>query len=342
MDRIALRYIRGETLESVHRASVAVADSKGRRVAQFGDPRLVTFLRSSAKPLQLVPLIESGAADRFGFTEAELAIMAGSHSGEEEHVATVQGILDRAGIAPEALRCGRHAPFDAAAAERVGSAYTTLHHNCSGKHAAMLALCKDQGWDPDSYLQPGHPLQQAIRRVIGQECGLPDSSLETATDGCGVVTFAVPLARAARSYARLAEPSLVAGKRGVALRRVRDAMMKHPRLVAGTHRIDTDLMQLKPGTIVVKGGAEACYALGLPGKGWGLAAKIEDGNPRGMPMLLVTALEQLGFLDARDLRALERHWNEPIRNVAGNPVGRVECSMRLRLAAPRRVTTVAR
>lgn len=331
MDPIALRYIRGDTVESVHRASIAVADADGRRVAGFGDESLVTFLRSSAKPFQLVPLVESGAADRFGFSEADLAIMAGSHSGEPIHVRTVQGILERIGVGPEALKCGRHAPYDAAEAERIGSGFTTLHHNCSGKHASMLAVCKDRGWDLETYLEARHPLQRTIGKIVAEECGLPLSRVARAIDGCGIVTFAVPLRSGARAYARLGSGG--SGARDAALLRIRDAMMRHPELVAGTGRIDTDLMASRPGDLLVKGGAEACYAAAAPREGWGLLAKIEDGSPRGMPVLLIRALEQLGVLGSKQLKALERHWKAPLRNVAGRAVGHVDCTLRL---GPRR------
>ena len=340
MDPVAVRFIRGDTVESVHRVSVAVADAGGRIVGSFGNPRLVTFLRSSAKPMQLVPLVESGAADRFAFTPKELAIMAGSHGGEPDHVETVRGILAKIGLGAEALQCGRHAPYHQPSAERLGAAFTALHHNCSGKHSGMLALAVHNGWDTTSYLSVDNPTQDAILRAVAKECGLAAAKIPIGVDGCGVPSFGVPLKAGARAFARLASAETVGGRRGVALRRIRDAMLAHPDMVAGLDRLDTDLMRALPGRIVVKAGAEACYGAALVGRGLGLCLKVEDGASRAVGPALVQVLGQLDAITPSQKDAVKKHWAEPIRNVAGRLVGRVECDFELR--KPRRmVSTVA-
>ncbi|MBI2077801.1 MAG: asparaginase [Euryarchaeota archaeon] len=334
MDPVAVRFVRGETVESVHRVSVAVADARGRLAGSFGDPRLVTFLRSSAKPMQLVPLVESGAADRFAFTPKELAIIAGSHGGEPDHIETVRGILAKIGLGEDSLQCGRHAPYHKESAERVGNGFTSLHHNCSGKHSGMLALAVHMGWDPRSYLAAEGPVQQAILKVVAKECGLAPDRIPIGLDGCGVSSFGVPLKAGARAFARLANPETIQGRRGVALRRIRDAMLAHPEMVAGTDRLDTDLMRRLAGRIVVKAGAEACYGAALVGRGLGVCLKVEDGGSRAVGPALVRVLEELGAISAPEKNSLRRHWGEPLQNVAGRVVGRVECDFRLRI--PRR------
>lgn len=336
MDHIAVKVIRGDTVESVHRASIAVVDAKGKLVASFGRPGLVSFMRSSAKPMQAVPLVESGAADRFGFGDKELAIANGSHNGEETHTTLVESMLSRIGVGPEALRCGRHAPMGKDAAAAIGEKYSSLHHNCSGKHAGMLAVCVHNGWDLPTYQAPDHPLQQAILKVVSQETGIAADRIPTAIDGCGVPTFAVPIRVAARVYARLVDPSSVQGARRETLLRIRDAMRKEPAFVAGAGRLDTDLMRAANGNLIVKAGAEAYFCAGLVKERLGIAIKIEDGAMRAMPAALVGTLRELGVVDKRFLAATKDQWDEPVRNVVGRVVGRYESVIKLRRNATRR------
>ena len=336
MDNIAVQAIRGDIVESVHRASIAVVDAKGRLVASFGKPGLVSFMRSSAKPMQAVPLIESGAADRFGFGPKELAIADGSHNGEPVHTELVESMLSRIGVGPEALRCGRHAPMGKDAAANVGETYTSVHHNCSGKHTGMLAVCVHNGWDLPSYQAPDHPLQQAILKVVAQETGVPADRIPIAVDGCGVPTFAIPVRAAARSYARLVDPSHIKGTRRETLTRIRDAMRFEPGYVAGTDRLDTDLMKASKGNLIVKAGAEAYFCAGLVKEALGIAIKVEDGNMRAMPAAMVGTLRELGVADDAFLEATKNQWDEPIKNVVGRVVGRFESTITLkrRLARP--------
>jgi L-asparaginase II len=269
--------------------------------------------------MQALVALESGAADRFGFSSEDIAIIASSHSGAEEHTERVSSILERAGLDASALQCGRHPPFDEAAAQRLGDGYTALNHNCSGKHAGMLATCVHMGWDTTRYLRPEHPLQQRILADVRAETGVPDAALTTATDGCGVPTFAMPLRHAARAFARLSEGPSVSGPRGESLGRIRDAMLAHPRLVAGRDRIDTRIMTALKGRVWVKAGAEAFYAAGTLKGPHGIALKIEDGGPRAVGPTLTRILEILGEEPA-SLAATAR---EAIRNHAGDVVGEI-------------------
>lgn len=340
MEPIAVEVLRGDTVESVHRASVAVADARGRRVAWFGNPRLVTFLRSTAKPFQSLAVLETGAADRFGFSSEELAIVTASHNGEDRHVKMVQGILERIRLGPEALQCGPHPPYGKRAAETVGASFTALHNNCSGKHAGMLAVCQHQGWDTRTYLDPSHPLQQSIRQIVADETRLPSEDLLAAIDGCSAPTYAVPLGNAARVFARFTTGTATTRKRREAFERIREALVRHPDLVAGEDRVDTRFMRALGGDVWVKAGGEAIYAMGVKSLGVGIAVKIEDGAGRAVPLLLFRILEELGVLDGPPRAALEPWVNEAHKNWAGRTVGRFQCNLRLR--RPRLPAAVAK
>lgn len=316
----------------MHRASLALVDAEGRLVASYGDPRLETFARSSIKPWQTLAMLETGAADHFAFGERELAIITSSHSGEPMHVQLVQAILDRTRLSEPDLRCGAHPPFYKPEAERLGKNFSQLHNNCSGKHAGMLAACVHKEWDRPTYQSPGHPLQQRIRELVGFDTGVGTEALELGIDGCGVPTFHLPLKSLARAWARVADPDEPRGDRARHLRRVRAAMLGHPDLVAGTGRLDTDFMLAFPGRLIVKAGGEACYGGALLEPALGFALKIEDGHARAVGPLLMRLLEELKVAGPSEKEALAPHWNEPVKNVAGRVVGRIECDLHLRFS----------
>jgi L-asparaginase II len=328
-----VRVLRGEVVESVHRASAAVVDAEGRLVASFGNPDLVTFARSTLKPVQALPFVESGAADSFGFGSEELAMAASSHNGEAQHVELVHRMLQRIGLGVDALQCGAHPPYHAESARALGNAYTALHNNCSGKHAGMLAVCVHEGWDVDTYLDPDHPLQRRILGNVSQETGLIESRLASAMDGCSAPNYALPLRELARSFARLMSAERLGGQRAASLSRIRDAMTAHPFLVGGTGRTDTRFMQAFPGRVWAKAGGEACYGIGLLVTGLGVALKIEDGATRAVPPLLHAILREFGVADEAGAAALRDLVEGPLWNVAGHPVGRLETEVRLARAA---------
>jgi L-asparaginase II len=281
---------RGEQVESRHRGTVAVVAPSGELVARAGDPEAAIFLRSTAKPFQLAPFVASGRFDEYGLGADALAIMAASHSGEDRHVRTVQAILRAAGIPTSALACGTHTPYDTETARRLirdGEPPTPLRHNCSGKHAGMLLFAKASGWPLEGYWQPDHPVQRLALETVSALTDHPVERIITETDGCGVVTFGLPLRGLATAYARLADPSAVADRPlRDALVRIRDAMMQYPELVAGERRrVDTALMRSLPGVAVSKGGAEGVQAVGLlagatgrDSEPMGVALAIEDGD----------------------------------------------------------------
>ena len=338
---------RGDRVESVHRGSIAVVAPDGSPVASAGDPDQFVYLRSSAKPFQLAPFVASGRFDEYELGTEALAIMAASHSGEDRHVRLVQEILRRAGLTSGVLQNQVHAPYDTETAHRLirdGEKPTALRGNCSGKHAAMVLFAKAAGWPIDSYWHPGHPVQRMALETVSALSDIPVEHIATATDGCGVVTFGMPLGGLALAFARLADPTAVADPPlRSALTRIRDAMMAHPQLVAGDRRrVDTALMRAYPQRIVSKGGAEGVLALGLPagalpskapfGDGpMGIAAVIEDGNlaRRAGDATSVAVLRQLGLASDPLPGSLAEFASPAILDPRGERAGSVRAAFRL-------------
>jgi L-asparaginase II len=335
--RLLVEVTRGDRVESRHRGSIAVVSASGELVWSFGDPDEFAFIRSSAKPFQLAPFVASGRFDAYNFPNPSesLAIMAASHSGEDRHVRTVQAILRAGGLTREVLACGVHAPFDVETAQRLirdGEPLTPLRHNCSGKHAAMALHAKAAGWPIDTYWQPDHPIQQLSLDTVALMSGIARSEIATATDGCGVVSFGMPLRGLALAFARLADPSGIedAALRG-AFERIRDAMMAHPELVGGDRRrFDTELMRARPGALVSKAGAEGIRAVAVLREGaakapFGLGLKIEDGDlaRRAGDVATSAALTRLGALDADALGRMGPLAAPRITDPRGEVVGEV-------------------
>jgi L-asparaginase II len=321
---------RGGRVESEHRGALAVVDATGQLIAHVGDVNLVSYLRSSAKPFQLLPLVESGGADRFGFTAAELAVIAGSHSGEPRHIEAVQSILNKIGLSEDALQCGIHVPFntDAAKALRAaGREPTVLHNNCSGKHSGMLAQAIDRGLSTHDYLDPQHPVQITIRQRFAELAGITFDQIGVGVDGCSAPCFALSLKAAALAFARLTDA------RDNGLSRVARVMMDYPEMVSGEGRLDTDLMRAVPGRVISKGGAEGYHGMGVirpDGSAWGIAIKIGDGEgKRGGHPVVIEVLRQLGVLDETALAALKSYHTWKITNHRGLEVGEVKANFRL-------------
>ncbi|MEZ0396696.1 MAG: asparaginase [Anaerolineales bacterium] len=316
---------RGSTVESVHYGAVAVVDSGGRLLASYGDPKTVTYLRSSAKPLQALPFLERGGDQSFHLTSREIAILCGSHDGTDEHVAVVRGIQTKVGVQESDLLCGTHYPHHLPTAEAMkarGEKPTPNQHNCSGKHTGMLAHARMRGLPISDYINPEHPVQQAILEVFAQMCALKVEEVGIGIDGCSAPNFAVPLFNAALAFARLCDPDGLSTERATACRRITQAMIANPTMVAGAERFDTRLMQTCAGRIVAKGGAEGFMliglmrgALGVDSPGIGIAVKISDGDlashggvldPNVRPRFSVSleVLRQMGYLGEKELEAL--------------------------------------
>ena len=328
--KIIAKVFRGETVESVHRGHVVAIDGDGNTVFAYGDPKTVTFTRSAAKPFQAIPLLTSGAADEFGFSEEEIALACASHSGESRHVRIAQLMIERIGLTEAHLRCGAHLPFyekEAERMQRAGEYPSQFHNNCSGKHAGMLAVAKHIGADLTTYDQLENPVQQEILKTVAALTGVPATKIKTAIDGCAAPNFAMPITAMAHGILNLVAPpnGLDAGLNN-ACGRVVSAMTKFPELIGGSERLDTMLIQAAQGQIISKVGAEGVWLCGVlpsekfPG-GLGIALKIEDGDDRrARPVIAVEILRRIGILKDHDLPEISPM---PIRNRRGDVVGSV-------------------
>lgn len=321
--QVAVR--RGGRVESVHTVHAVVVDENGAIVARVGDVDLDVFLRSAAKPFQAVPLVEDGVVEALGLTEEELAVACASHNAEPGHLTTVRSILSKADVPEDALACGPHLPMLFEEAGRLllaGNRPTSIHNNCSGKHAGMLALSAHHGWPLEGYQLAGHPVQDRMLREISLWTGLLESNIPTGVDGCGVLSFSIPLEALARGIARfVATPGS-----GDPADRIVTAMVRNPWMVAGTERLCTDLMARAEGRILAKTGAEGVYVAGIPAKGLGVALKIEDGNRRASEPALLRLLEEVGILDAEDMEALDTFARPRLTNTQDDEVGDIQAT----------------
>jgi L-asparaginase II len=321
---------RGGITESVHHGVVVAVDASGAIVASAGDPEQVVFFRSSAKPFQAIPVIESGAADAFGFTPAELALCCASHEGSPAHQAQVKAMLAKLGLTPDALQCGCPLTGDEAEAARITLGLverTPLQCDCSGKHAGMLATIVHEGLSLDDYLDPQHPLQQRILGIMSKVMRVPVDEIVLGTDGCSLPTFAAPARAFATAYAALAAPETVPAGAGrehaAALNRLREAMTAYPVNVSGEGNLVATIMEVSEGRIAAKTGAEGLICLAIPERELGIAIRVADGTFRTHPVVVASTLKQLDILDeAQRQEILNRHSPE-LRNHKGRLVGEV-------------------
>lgn len=337
---------RGSITESRHRGHVIAVDGDGQIVAQLGAPETLTYLRSSAKPFQAVPLVRSGAAARFNFDEREIAVACGSHSGEPVHVETVAGMLRKIGLNESALKCGTHEPFSSEETKRLrerNEQPNVLQNNCSGKHAGMLALALHMGAPTETYDQPDNPVQLEIGRVVEQFSGVPLEDIAVGIDGCGVPVFGVTVRAMALMYARLVAPTEEWDKQMRATcERIVKSMTAYPEMVGGTtERLDTEMMRATGSALISKVGAEGVYTVGvLPSAAWprglGLALKIEDGEDRrSRPTVVIESLRQLGVLSGDAYEAVKPYSSFAVRNHRGEEVGEVRAAFELKLIGTR-------
>ena len=332
---------RGSITESWHRGHVIAIEPDGNVVAHLGAPQTtITFLRSSAKPFQALPLLVSGAADRFGFTDREVALACASHNGEPIHTELAASMLEKIGLGPEALKCGVHEPYGVEAARALrerGEAPNALHNNCSGKHAGMLALALHLGAPIETYNRPEHPVQLAIGKAVAQFTGVPIEDMAVAVDGCAVPVFGMTLKAMAFAYVRLVSPPVSFDEpTRRACERIVRVMSTYPELIGGTSdRLDTEIMRAAPGRLVSKVGAEGVYTAGIKPceefpRGLGLALKIEDGDDRrARPTVVVETLRQLGVLKDESLEAVARYAFFPVLNRPGDIVGEIRAKFEL-------------
>lgn len=327
---------RGRLVESEHRVACVVAASGGQVVARAGTPPPVTWWRSAAKPFQALPLLLDGAADRFDLTSEDLAIACASHSSEPGHLDAVDRFMARVGVGEADLACGPHPPLSGAvhrALWREGKEPTARWSNCSGKHTGMLALARHHGWPLSGYQRAGHPVQSRILEEVARWTGQPPGAIQQSVDGCAAVCFGLPLEAMALAWARFGHAT------DAGPRRLREAMLAHPWLVAGTGRPCTAIMEAWPGQVLAKIGAEGVYGASLPAYGLGVALKVEDGDMRASAVALVEILYQvaawLGGPLAEEGFASLADWREaPIRNTRGEVTGVLRAAGSLVFSAP--------
>lgn len=334
---------RGDIVESAHYGSIAIVDSKGNLISSYGDPKVVAFLRSSAKPFQVLPFVEHGGVEYFQFSPRELSIACASHEGSDLHVETVAGIQKKIGVDESRLQCGVHMPSDVDAFRSLitnNKQPTPNQNNCSGKHTAMLAYAKMRELPLENYLDINHPIQQEILITFAEMCKLPVSDIELGTDGCSAPNFAVPLYNAALAMARLCDPRGLAEARASACRKITSAMTTHPEMISAYGEFDEQLMRVGAGKIVCKRGAEGYQIIGLlpdvlsPGSpGMGIALKVSDGDAarvsldlvhsaRVRPAVTLEILCQLGVLSSEQQQALAPFGPvKPVKNHRGIVTG---------------------
>jgi L-asparaginase II len=317
---------RGERPESIHLGHLVIVDVDGRILLERGEAKTRVYARSALKPVQALPLLLSGAAQAFGLPDEALAVALASHSGEPMHTAAVQLLLDRAGLAPSDLQCGTHTPYHEPTARLLAaadSAPTVLHCNCSGKHAAMLAVCLHRGWDLLTYRAREHPLQCWILDLLAELSGVAAQEIDHAIDGCGVPVWNLPLVGLARAFASLGTPAALAPDLRDAALRIQALMAAQPRLIAGEGRLDTDLLEAAGDRLFGKIGGEGVHAGALRGKSRGWAIKVADGNKRALGPALARALDQLGVALPVS-GALHSHTAPVIYNNRHERVGHIE------------------
>ena len=321
---------RGGHPENIHHGSVAVVNAHGELLASVGDVASPLFTRSALKPFQAMPLI-AHAADRYALSDADVALLCASHSGEPMHVERAAALLAKIGAGEASLACGSHVPFFFGVnglAPEPGARFNRLHHNCSGKHTGMLLLAHALGAPQAGYLDPAHPVQQQIAASVCHFSGVPVDQLVQGTDGCSAPNYALPLRSLAHAFARLTleEPDPVYGR---APQRVARAMSRHPELVSGQGRNDLALMRAGRGDWVSKVGADGVQVLASFSRGIAIAAKVSDGLLPPLMVAFVSALEQLGWLDGESRAALSSLIPPPLKNAAGIEVGEMRAVLEL-------------
>lgn len=326
---------RGKIVESVHVGAYVLMNPHGQVVSFAGNPALMTYPRSSMKPFQVLPFIERGGVEAFGFSKKEVAIMCASHSGTDEHRDVLISMQKKIGISEADLSCGVHWPVDKDTREAMrlrGEEPTQNRHNCSGKHTGMLAHACMRDFPKEDYLNPDHPVQVSIRETLAEMVGMAPEAMPLGVDGCSAPVYGIPLENMAQGVAQMANPVELRSGRAAACRAITGAMMSHPTMVAGPDRFDTDLMKAARGKVFAKGGAEGYQIIGiLPDvledhpAGLGFALKISDGDSRGRARASVsmTILRALGVLNAEELDALAEYGNVPVKNWRKLVVGEI-------------------
>jgi len=327
--------VRGNIVESEHWGHIAVVNSEGEVLYSKGNPNKVTFARSSMKPLQAIPIVETGAADTYQLEPADLSLACASHSGEDQHTDRVKTILNKLGLTTESLKCGTHPPRWQETYERLmksGTEITAEYNNCSGKHSGMLTTAIHMGESLEDYYKTDHPVQKRIIEVISDLTETPVDEIEIGIDGCGVPVHGIPLKNLALGFAKMANPVSQPEKRKKAIEEVTSAMMVAPEMVGGTDRFCSDFMRIEDGRMFGKAGAEGVYCIGDLETGLGIAIKIEDGNGRATSPVAVEVLKQLGLLTDEQQELLKEYHYPSLKNARQEIIGQLRPAFSLKNA----------
>lgn len=296
-------------------------------IDSIGEPAARTYIRSAAKPFQIMPFLNDGLDEHFGLTDTEVAVIMASHNGEAVHIEAVQSILKKVGLSPEALKCAFHPPMHPSSAQEhalKNAPASPIYNNCSGKHSGMLALARFHNWPLDHYLDPEHPVQKRILEVISDFSGLPGTQIGVGVDGCSAPVFFLPIQNMAFMYAKLAEGKIAPTER------ICDLMAAHPEMIAGRDRFDTDVMRVMAGRVVSKVGAEGIRCIGIRGeRPLGIALKIEDGSKRASEAVIMEVLVQLDLIATSELKQLAKYRRPVMVNHAGIETGWIEPNFQL-------------
>lgn len=330
MAEILVEEFRGELLENIHRGDIAVSTAENKVVAYCGDVDKNVYYRSAAKPLQVLPVITSGAADKYGFTDKEIALMSASHSGEEFHIEILKSILSKMDLSIDDLRCGTHAPFSRSARKHLREnnlPITQAHNACSGKHSAQLALAKFYGWDLDTYYKKEHSVQKMLLKTISEVADYPEEKIYQGIDGCGVVVFGLPLKNIAYSYFLLENNKFMNEKYRKAAVKIVSVMKKYPAVIAGIDRFGTLLCQTVSKDILAKSGADGVFTLAFDDKG--IAVKIEDGKLPAVYPVVIDILKKYDFITDEEIDKLDKYYRPVIKDHNGRKAGYIRANFDL-------------
>lgn len=321
------RALRGEWTENIHFGVGAVSTPQGTLTAGLGDPGRHVFLRSAAKPIQILPLLAAGGRDAFGLSTREIALMCSSHSGSEAHVEAVRELLARNALSEDSLDCGVHAPLGKKAAARLkesGQVPQPAHNNCSANHVGQLLACRLLDLPLEGYRHPEHPLQQRVHALVSRLARLEAGGVQVGVDGCGLPSFHLPTGAAAGLYARLADPEAggIPADLVAHVNVVIEAMAEHPDMVAGPGRFTTELIRATGGRVIGKEGAEGFYGVAVRGPvALGLAIKIIDGTEGCRDAVVVELLRQAGCLSQVEHAELSKFHKTTLQNCSDERIG---------------------
>lgn len=328
MSEIVLNYTRAGHIENIHRGDVVAVNCEGEVVKSVGNAKLPMFWRSAAKPFQALPFVKNGGLEKYNLSQEELAILVSSHSGEENHVALVRGILKKLGVDESVLDCGVLRPLNSKVFKKMlanGEEILPVHNQCSGKHSQIIALAIMLGVPVEGYIRPEHEAEKIIFKHVAMAAKIPEKNLEIGIDGCGVPVFYLPLCNMALAYARLSTPKLGDwGEYEVAATKIRDAMSKYPQVVSGTGRIDLAVSEVSNGRIIAKMGSDAVYCMAIKDENLGIAFKIEDGDYLAVTPMVIAVLKKFDLLTKSEAEELDKKFPPILKNHRGEIIGTIE------------------